>query len=73
MTQMNLPTKQKQTQGHREQTCGCPGGRGMGGSGMDWSLGVVDAKDYLEWISNELLLYSTGNSIQSLVIERDRR
>ena len=23
MTQMNLPTKQKQTRRHREQTCGC--------------------------------------------------
>ena len=30
---MNLSTKQKQTQGHREQTWGCQGGGG--GSGMD--------------------------------------
>ena len=28
MTQMNLPMKQKQNQGHREQTCGCRGGGG---------------------------------------------
>ena len=70
---MNSSTEQKQTQGHREQTCGCPGGRGMGGSGMDWSLGVVDAKDYLEWISNELLLYSTGNYIQFPGLEHDGR
>ena len=25
MTQMNLSMKQKQTQGHREETCGCQG------------------------------------------------
>ena len=25
MTQVNLPTKQKQTHRHREQTCGCQG------------------------------------------------
>ena len=28
---------------------------------------------HLEWISNEVLLYSTGNYIQSLEIEHDRR
>ena len=28
MTQMNLPMKQKQTQRHREQTCGCQEGAG---------------------------------------------
>ena len=28
MAQMNLPTKQKQIHGHREQTCGCQGGWG---------------------------------------------
>ena len=36
MVQMNLPTKQKQTHRHREQTCGCQG-RG----GREWDrLGV---------------------------------
>ena len=30
MTQTNLPTKQKQTQGHREQTYGFQRGRGWG-------------------------------------------
>ena len=34
---MNLPTEQKQTQGHREQTCGCEG-KG-GGSGWTGSPG----------------------------------
>lgn len=27
-TQMNISTKHKQTQRHRDQTCGCQGGRG---------------------------------------------
>ena len=27
----------------------------------------------LDWISNEILLYSTGNYIQSLVMEHDGR
>ena len=38
---------------------------------MGWteSLGLVDANLHLEWISNEVLLYSTGNYIQSLGIE----
>ena len=33
MTQMNLSMKQKQTQGHREQTCGCQG-EGWGKEGL---------------------------------------
>ena len=38
---MNLSIEQKQTHGHREQTCGCP--EGGEGSGMDKELGLVDA------------------------------
>ena len=38
MAQMNLSTKQKQTQGHREYTCGCQWGQG--GIGMDWEFGI---------------------------------
>ena len=69
---MNLSTEKKQTYGLGEQTCGCQGGEG--GSGMDWEVGVSRCKLlYLEWISNKVLLYSTGNYIQSLVIEHDRR
>ena len=41
---MNLPTKQKHTHRHREQTCGCQGGRGEGWSGK---LGLADAKYYI--------------------------
>ena len=35
-----------------------------GGSGMDWESRVNRCKLlHLEWISNEILLYSTGNYI----------
>ena len=34
MAQMKLSTKQKQTHGHREQTCGCHGGGGWGRNGV---------------------------------------
>ena len=48
--------------GHGEQTCGCQGGGG--GSGMDWEFGVSKCKLLpLETISNEILLYNTGNYI----------
>ena len=44
------------------------------GSGMDWVFGVSRYKLFhSEWISNEVLLYSTGNYIQSLGIEHDGR
>ena len=45
-----------------------------GGSGMDWEFGVSRCKLlHLKWISNEVLLYSTGNAIQSLGIKHDGR
>ena len=34
MTQMNQSMKQKQTHGHREQTCGYQGGGGWGRDGV---------------------------------------
>ena len=69
---MNLSTEQKQTHGHREQTCGCQGVGG--GSAMDREFGVSRCKlSHLEWVSNEVLLYRTGNYIQSLVMEHDGR
>ena len=53
-----------------EQTCGCQG-RG-GGSGMDGEFGVNRCKLlYLEWISSEILLYSTGSYSQSPGIDYD--
>ena len=55
---------------HREQACGCQGEEGE--VGMDWEFGVDRCKLLnSEWISSEVLLYSTGNSIQSLVIDHD--
>ena len=60
----------KQTHGLGEQTCGCQSGWRR--SGMDWTFGVSKFKRFnLEWIGNEILLYSTGNYIQSLVMEHD--
>ena len=48
--------------------------KGRGGSGMDRETGVSRCKLlHLEWISKEVLLYSTGNYIQSLMMEHDGR
>ena len=45
-----------------------------GGSGLDGEFGVGRYKLlHLQWISNEVLLYCTGNYIQSLGIEHDGR
>ena len=50
------------THGLGEQICGCQVGGGE--SGMDWEFGVNRYKLlHLEWISNEVLLYSTENCI----------
>ena len=55
---------------HGEEICGCQGGGGE--SGMDWEFEISRCKLlHLEWISNEVLLYSTGNYIQSLVIKHE--
>ena len=72
MAQVNLSTKQKQIHKHGEQTCDCQGKGGR--EWMDWESGVSRYKLlHLEWISNEVLQYSTGNYIQSLGIDRDVR
>ena len=45
-----------------------------GRSGMDWEFGVGRCKLlYLELISNDVLLYSTGSNIQYLGVEHDRK
>ena len=68
---MNLFTEKKQTHGLGDQTCGCQGGERQ--SRMDWEFGVSRCKLlHFEWISNEILLHSTGNYIQSLLMEHDR-
>ena len=64
----NEPFHQKENHGNGEQTCGCQGG----GTGMDWEFGVNRCKSlHLEWISNEILLYSPENYIWSLMMEHD--
>ena len=63
---MTLSTKQKQT--HRKQTCGFQGG----GSGMDFEFGGNRCKLlHLDWIDNNILLYGTGNYIESPGIDCD--
>ena len=48
--------------GHGKQTCGFQWGKG--GSGMSGDSGVSECKLlHLEWVSNEVLLYSTGNCV----------
>ena len=70
MTQMNLPMKQTQTHRHRDQTCGCQGGK----SGwMDWEFGISRSKLlHSEWI-NKVLLHSKGNNIQFPTINHNRK
>ena len=43
MSQMNLPTEEKQTHRHGEWTCSCCQGGG-GRSGMAWEFGVSRCK-----------------------------
>ena len=46
--------------------------RGWGGSGMDWRFGVSGCKLlHLECMGKEVLLYRTGDSIQSSEIDHD--
>ena len=67
---MNLSTEQKQTHRHGGETCGCQ--EGGGGNRMDGEFEVSGCKLlHLEWIRNEVLLYSTGNYIQSVGIDHD--
>ena len=58
----NEPFHRKENHGLGEQTYGCP--TGEEGSGMDWELGVNRCRLLpLEWISNKVLLCTTGNYI----------
>ena len=69
MVQMNLSIKQKQTHRHGEEILVAKGERRR--SGMDWDFELRRCKLHLEWISNEVLLCSTGNYSQSLGIDHD--
>ena len=69
---MNLSTKHKQTHGHGEQAWGFR--REMGGSGMDREFGVYRCKLlHLEWRDNKVLLYSTGNCVQSPGMDHEEK
>jgi len=46
MTQMNISMKQKQTQKHRDQTCGCQFGMRVGERRFG-SLGLADTNHYI--------------------------
>ena len=64
MTQTNLSMKQKQTQRHRKEACGCQRGRRMR-EGTDWEFGVSRCKLLqIEWTDNKVLLHGTRNYIQ---------
>ena len=67
---MNLSTEKKQIMNMENRLIVAKGeGEGVGWTG---SLGLEDANYcLLEGISNEILLYTTGNCIQSLVMEHD--
>ena len=56
MAQMNLSTKQKNSQTQRTDLW-LPSGKGKEGSGMDWKFGVSRCKLlHLEWINSKVLL-----------------
>ena len=68
MAQMHLYMEQKQTHGHKEQTCGYQ--RRGTGSGIDWEFGDSRCELlYLERIN----MNNEWNCVQSLVIDCDRR
>ena len=65
IAQMNLSTKQKQTQRHKEQIV-VPRGRREGGKA--WEFGICRCKlFYTGWINNKVLPYSMGNYLISCV------
>ena len=70
---MNLSAKYKQIHRHGEQTYGCQGG-GKSREGIVWEFGISRCKLlYIEWINSKVLLYNTGNYIQYLVINHNRK
>ena len=63
MAQMNLSTRQKQTNRHKKLSCGCQQGEIRGEKA--WELGVSRCQlSYIGLINDRFLLYSTGNYIQ---------
>ena len=49
-------------------------GQEVVGGEMEWEIGVSTRKLlYIEWISNKVLLYSQGNSIQHSLINHNEK
>ena len=68
MIQINLFTKQKQThRQRRKKNLRLPEGKGGGGINQEFGFGRYTVL-YIKQIKNKVLLYSTGNYIQYLVI-----
>ena len=68
---MNLSTKQKQTQRQKKNRLVIAKGESWGRM-MNWEFGVSRCKRlHLERITNKILLYNTGNRIQSPGIDYD--
>ena len=71
---MNLSTEQKQRLTDMENRLVVAKVGVGGGSGRDWEFGISIYKLLrLEWMGIEILLYRTGNCVQSLGIEYDGR
>lgn len=68
MTQRNLPTKQKQNEGHKPVVA-----KGeKGGRGLDWGFEISGCKlVYRGWINNKVLSCSMGNYIQYPMVNRN--
>ena len=68
---MNFPTEKKIMD--LENRLVVAWGGGEGGSWMDWELGAKGSKLLLlGWINNEILLCSTENYVQLLMMENDK-
>ena len=62
--------KQKQTHGHRKQTCGCQGW----GGGKDWEFGISRCKlVYIGWIKKRSCMVWPENYIQYPVINHNEK
>ena len=61
-TYKNLSVEQKETLRHGEQSGGCQWGGGW--DGVEWKVEVRCKLLEIGWITNKILLHSTGNYIQ---------
>ena len=69
MVQMNLFTKQKQSHRCRKPTYGCQGRSKQRKETIHWDIGIdIYALLYINCITYENLLYTTGNSSQYSVM-----